>query len=359
MASALIGAAFSVVLKALSPVMDPVLEAWAASKGLGPKVMTLKMELLCVKAVLEGNLDMETRNAALEELLQNLHNLAYDAEDVLDELDYFSIQDELDGTFDAVDKHPKGCAHNLVLNTTQSAKAVGKLIWPPTCCSSAAAAPGASRCRRGAHGSISSPAHTNQLADEGEVINGCMRKLASGPSNTIRAVGKCLPCSSPPPVHSDDDDDGSSDGGCNEHAKEVIKLEFHRVEVSKRIGDILEKLQPMCQRICMVLGALRSNHRTVLDRTQSRLTTTSKSIEPKLYGRDPVIKSIIYDITKGKYSGEDLTVLPIVGPGGIGKTAFAQHIYHSQELLGHFDVNVWICVSLKFNVDQLVEGIEK
>ena len=43
----------------------------------------------------------------------------------------------------------------------------------------------------------------------------------------------------------------------------------------------------------------------------------------------------------------------------MGKTALAQHIYHRQELLGHFDVKVWICVSLKFNVDKLVEGIEK
>jgi len=67
--------------------------------------------------VLEGNLDMETRNAALEELLQNLHNLAYDAEDVLDELDYFRIQDEHDGTFDAVDKHPKGTTSSSPLPT--------------------------------------------------------------------------------------------------------------------------------------------------------------------------------------------------------------------------------------------------
>jgi len=325
--------------------MDPVLEAWVASKNLDRKVSDLKMELLSAKAVLEGNLDMEIHNAALEELLQNLHDLAYDAEDVLDELDYFRIQDELDGTLDAVDKHPKGCAHNLVFTTTHTAKAVGKLIWPPACCSTAAATPGASwRRRRAAHGSLSSPAHNNQLADEGQV-NGCMSKLASGPSNTIRAVGKCLPCSSLPPVHSDDDE--NSDGGSNEHAKEITKLEFNRVEVSKRIEDILEKLQHMRQSICQVLGTLRPNQNTVqLDRTQSRLATTSKSIEPKLYGRDPVIKSIIHDITQGKYSGEDLTVLPIVGPGGMGKTALAQHIYHSQELLGHFDVKVWICVSV-------------
>lgn len=70
------------------------------------------------------------------------------------------------------------------------------------------------------------------------------------------------------------------------------------------------------------------------------------------------MNSIIHDITQGKYLGENLTVFPIVGLGGIGKTTLAQHIYHNQEVQEHFQVMVWKCVSLNFNVNKLTEDIE-
>lgn len=50
-------------------------------------------------------------------------------------------------------------------------------------------------------------------------------------------------------------------------------------------------------------------------------------------------------------------MLPIVGPGGIGKTTFTQHIY--AELKSHLEVTIWICVSLNFTASRLADDAVK
>jgi Cdc6-like AAA superfamily ATPase len=84
-----------------------------------------------------------------------------------------------------------------------------------------------------------------------------------------------------------------------------------------------------------------------------RPKTTPYIIEPILFGRDTQKKSTVECIVNGEYSENKLTVLPIVGPGGIGKTTFTQHIY--QELKSHFDILVWICVSQTFSTARLAQ----
>ncbi|KAL6638850.1 hypothetical protein ACP70R_023486 [Stipagrostis hirtigluma subsp. patula] len=354
MATALISAAFSVVRKALGLVTDPVLEAWAAAKDLGPNVEALKMELLCVRALLEPLTGREVHNAALEVLLQKLQDHAYDADDVLDELDYFRLQDQLDGSVEAVDKHPKGCAHNLVLNTRHTAKAVGKMLCLPACSSAA------DDVRQRTRDTISVVPQSNQADGE---ANGRMQMHAVGSCNPFRAVSKCFPCSSLPPVDDDDKNDAGHTGVRNtqqrEHASETTKLGFDRVIISTKMKDIAEQLRAMRLNVSQILTTLGSNRSTAPNIAKSRPVTTPDIIEEKLYGRDNVINTIIHDITKGKYVGKDLTVLPIIGPGGIGKTTLTQQIYRGQKVQEHFQVKIWTCVSVNFNVNKLLEEIKE
>ncbi|CAD6265855.1 unnamed protein product [Miscanthus lutarioriparius] len=101
MEAAAINAALWVLGKPLDPVKDGLLEAWAATTGLAPNIRELKLELLYAQAMLDNARDREPRSPALVTLLHELRRLAYSADDVLDELDYFRIQDTLDGTYHA------------------------------------------------------------------------------------------------------------------------------------------------------------------------------------------------------------------------------------------------------------------
>uniref|UniRef100_A0A453A730 AAA+ ATPase domain-containing protein n=8 Tax=Aegilops tauschii subsp. strangulata TaxID=200361 RepID=A0A453A730_AEGTS len=311
-----------VVGKALAPVADGVLGAWAATKNFGPNVEALSTELLLVKATLEQAAHKELGGPAMEMLLQKLQDSAHNAEDLLDELDYFRIHDELHGTYDAADEHGKGCVRNLALNARHTAKAVGKLV---NCC----AWQRAKRPQR-SHNNSSTP-NTNQE------VSGCMPKLS-----------KLLPCSSSPHPHVGYDDRGNE--------QETPKLEFNRVDFSQRMKDIVEKLQHMRNEINKILQG--SAPKTVPDIAQGRPITKGRIDEPKLYGRDRVMKSIMDDITKGQYCDNGLTVLPVVGPGGMGKTTLIQHIYHNGQVQNHFPVTIWICVSVKFDLEKVLGQIK-
>nr|UBY06853.1 NBS-LRR disease resistance protein [Dasypyrum villosum] len=348
MAEAALGAAQWVVGKALDAVADGVLEAWAVTRNFGLNIEALSTELLLVKATLEQAARKDTCGTAMEELLQRLRDLAHNAEDLLDELDYFRIHDALHDTHDAADVHGNGGLQDLALSARHTAKALGKqLASLPAYCFGANAgdhrqgdARQHARCCtwQGSRGDSSSSPNANQ-ADQDQEVSGFMPKL-----------GKLFPCSSSPHPHVSADEDRGN-------AQETSMPEFNRTEFSQRMKGIVEKLQPARKDVNKILQGC--GPRIVLDIAHHRPTTTPQSAEPKLFGRDRVMKSIIHDITMGQYCDKGLTVLPVVGPGGMGKTTLIQHIYNNQQVQNRFPVRIWICVSFSFNLDKVLEQIKR
>ncbi|XBH75189.1 hypothetical protein VPH35_101992 [Triticum aestivum] len=147
----------------------------------------------------------------------------------------------------------------------------------------------------------------------------------------------CFSCSSA-------QDDSDSTSGDDE-------LRFHRVIFSRKFKSVLQDMQTHCDSVSDLLGNIPSNSMPV---AVHRPQIGSTIIQDTLYGRRHTFEETVNRIISCKHP---VSVLPIVGPGGIGKTTFAQHLYNDARTEEHFQVRVWVCVSTDFNVLKLTREI--
>ncbi|XP_078153696.1 uncharacterized protein LOC144548857 [Carex rostrata] len=73
--------------------------------------------------------------------------------------------------------------------------------------------------------------------------------------------------------------------------------------------------------------------------------------EANIFGRDADISKVIDFLLTEKE--KSLSVISIVGKGGLGKTTIAQLIYKDERVSRCFDLNGWVCVSEEFDVRRL------
>ncbi|KAB1227435.1 putative disease resistance protein RGA3 [Morella rubra] len=80
------------------------------------------------------------------------------------------------------------------------------------------------------------------------------------------------------------------------------------------------------------------------------------SYEPKeeVIGRDHDRKSVI-ELLMDSNITEDVSILAIVGVGGLGKTTLAKHIFNDEKIKDSFEVKMWVCVSENFEFQKIVE----
>ncbi|XVF56226.1 hypothetical protein PTKIN_Ptkin06aG0101700 [Pterospermum kingtungense] len=84
---------------------------------------------------------------------------------------------------------------------------------------------------------------------------------------------------------------------------------------------------------------------------------THSFIRPSdVIGRDNDIENII-DILVHQGEDQHLLVIPIVGIGGLGKTTVVKMVYNDERMDNHFDLKMWVCVSVDFSVAKLARDI--
>ena len=83
-----------------------------------------------------------------------------------------------------------------------------------------------------------------------------------------------------------------------------------------------------------------------------RPLTTSLVYEPEVYGRDAdkeiIIDLLLIDVPDPAYQ-TNVSVVPIVAMGGMGKTTLPRLVYDDTEIAKHFNLKAWVCVSDQFD----------
>ncbi|KAI5381667.1 hypothetical protein KIW84_023344 [Lathyrus oleraceus] len=128
-----------------------------------------------------------------------------------------------------------------------------------------------------------------------------------------------------------------------------------RYKIAKRMKRIRERLDEIAQERSKfhLTEIVRDKRSGVLDWRQ----TTSIITQPQVYGREQDKDRIIEFLVGDASSFEDLSVYPIVGLGGLGKTTLAQLIFNHDKVVTHFELRIWVCVSEDFSLNRMTRAI--
>ncbi|XP_047314506.1 putative disease resistance protein RGA4 [Impatiens glandulifera] len=133
-----------------------------------------------------------------------------------------------------------------------------------------------------------------------------------------------------------------------------------RLKIGHKIKDVQEKLDQISSER-QKLHLRESIHDTKIDKFASNWRETmSLPSSSKVYGRDKEKKQII-DILLNNTSSvsvaTELSVLPIVGIGGLGKTTLSQMVFNDDQVSKHFHPKIWVCVSDEFDIKLIIKAI--
>ncbi|XP_073003574.1 putative disease resistance protein RGA1 [Typha latifolia] len=143
--------------------------------------------------------------------------------------------------------------------------------------------------------------------------------------------------------------------------KAFFKHAVHKDATLKRLKEIVKGLDRLVTEMGPFLNLVATSKDKQPLNSSSRNTTSLLPVGYKLVGRDDEKHRIINKLLNFSSASvsRKFSILPIVGVGGIGKTALAQLVYNDKNIEKHFNKMVWVCVSITFDVLSLTKKIHQ
>ncbi|XP_016573299.2 putative disease resistance RPP13-like protein 1 [Capsicum annuum] len=136
---------------------------------------------------------------------------------------------------------------------------------------------------------------------------------------------------------------------CNQQVGDLNLSLSHDVflKIKEKLEDAFETLEDLERQISRVgLQKYFDSGKKLEIRTLS----TSVVDESEIFGREIEIERLIDCLLSNDAKGKNLTVVPIVGMGGLGKTTLAKAAYNDKMVTDHFELKAWTCVSEPYDV---------
>ncbi|KAF3637306.1 putative disease resistance RPP13-like protein 1-like [Capsicum annuum] len=133
----------------------------------------------------------------------------------------------------------------------------------------------------------------------------------------------------------------------------LLLIDDFFLNIEEKLEDAIETLEELENQI----GRLGLKEHFDLSKQETRRPSTSLVDESDVFGRQNEIEDLIDRLLSKDANGESLTVVPIVGMGGLGKKTLAKAVYNDDTVKDHFDLKAWFCVSEKYDALRIIKGL--
>ncbi|KAK2451151.1 disease resistance protein RGA2 [Trifolium repens] len=142
----------------------------------------------------------------------------------------------------------------------------------------------------------------------------------------------------------------------NKFTKVLVSLSPNKVSFRHKMSHEIKQIQKKINDVVKDMSGLNLNHNVVVFEQSNnvRRETCSYVLEKDIIGREADKKEVI-SLLRQTHENQNVSVVAIVGIGGLGKTALAQLVYNDGEVRNIFEKYMWVCVSDNFDVKTIVK----
>ncbi|PWA86764.1 Disease resistance protein [Artemisia annua] len=128
----------------------------------------------------------------------------------------------------------------------------------------------------------------------------------------------------------------------------------HKIMYGRKISSKLDEITKKLHDLVEEKNSLGLDVNVKVERTNRRLEETSLVDKSNVLGREgdkeALLEKLLVDESK-------VSVVSIVGLGGIGKTTLAKVLYNDEKVEAYFDLRAWVCVSEEFDVFKISKAV--